>query len=336
MASSRGRRAFLRAAVGAALVAAWPRSGRPQTSGAPPFDGRPAPAPKPSVPAPVRAADLAVDRLGPDIVALRGAGGNVVAAKTREGLLMVDGGLAAHAEALWQRVTAELGTTQAFTLFNTHWHPEQTGQNARFGKAQATIVAQENTKQWLGIDVQSRSLHETFRALPKDALPNRTFYYGLQHLAVDGRELEYGYMPQAHTDGDIYVYFPDANVLATGGVVSSDGWPVVDWWTGGWIGGMLDGYETLLKRADAKTRIVPAAGPVMSRAELESQYEMFGKIFDRLKGCLEKSLDIPATIAAAPTSGFKAEWGDSSVFVDQAFRSLWGHLRGSPRMRRMP
>ena len=82
------------------------------------------------------------------------------------------------------------------------------------------------------------------------------------------------YLLNAHTDGDICVFFPDENVLVTGGAVSNDGWPVIDWWTGGWIGGMLDAYDALLGLADDDTRIVPSRGPVMSLAELQAQREM--------------------------------------------------------------
>ena len=39
-------------------------------------------------------------------------------------------------------------------------------------------------------------------------------------LTVGGRRIEYGYLIEAHTDGDIYVAFPDANVIAVGDVVS--------------------------------------------------------------------------------------------------------------------
>ena len=70
-----------------------------------------------------------------------------------------------------------------------------------------------------------------------------------------------------------FVFFPDENVLVAGGFVSNDGWPVIDWWTGGWTVGMLNGFDTLLEIANERTRIVPAAGPVMSLAELKAQHD---------------------------------------------------------------
>jgi glyoxylase-like metal-dependent hydrolase (beta-lactamase superfamily II) len=134
-------------------------------------------------------------------------------------------------------------------------------------------------------------------------------------------------MLHAHTDGDICVYFPADNVLVSGGHVSNDGWPIVDWWTGGWIGGMLDGFDTLLQIVNADTVIVPARGPVMSTAELIAQHEMYLTIFDRLHSMLRGALAPDEVLAAAPTAEFDAEFGDPQLFIRLAFESMWGHLR---------
>ena len=118
------------------------------------------------------------------------------------------------------------------TLFNTHWHPEQTGSNEVVGKAGKTIIAQENTRLWLATDVTWSWNGQRFKRLPKIAQPNKTFYTtGKLELPKERREgvpadsvIQYGYIPDAaHTDGDLYVYFPKQNVLAVGDVVSGRG-----------------------------------------------------------------------------------------------------------------
>ena len=48
---------------------------------------------------------------------------------------------------------------------------------------------------------------------PAAALPTQTFFYGPQKHSFGGQDIEYAIMPQAHTDGDIYVFFPRENVL---------------------------------------------------------------------------------------------------------------------------
>jgi glyoxylase-like metal-dependent hydrolase (beta-lactamase superfamily II) len=80
--------------------------------------------------------------LGDNLYLLSGAGGNVIARTGAEGVVMVDGGLAQNAEALAQAVAAFPNSGSVRTLFNTHWHPEQTGSNEKLGMAGATIIAQ--------------------------------------------------------------------------------------------------------------------------------------------------------------------------------------------------
>ncbi len=133
-------------------------------------------------------------------------------------------------------------------------------------------------------------------------------------------------MLQAHTDGDLYVYFRDSNVLAAGGIVSNEGWPIIDYETGGWIIGLVDGLKTLSGVVDDKTRIVPANGPVMTRTELLAQHDMYATIADRLGKLLRKGMGPEEVLAAAPTKEFDAQWGDSTRFVTLAFKSLWGHF----------
>jgi glyoxylase-like metal-dependent hydrolase (beta-lactamase superfamily II) len=66
--------------------------------------------------------------------------------------------------------------------------------------------------------------------------------------------IEYGHLLEPHTDGDIYVFFRDANVLAVGDAISPVKDPILDWFGGGWLGGRVDSQEKLLKLSDEKTR----------------------------------------------------------------------------------
>ena len=150
------------------------------------------------------------------------------------------------------------------TLFNTHWHPEQTGSNEALGMAGATIIAQENTRLWLQQNITWPWNGQKFKKLPKIAQPNKTFY---DKGTLDSG-IRYGYISDAaHTDGDLYVYFPQQNVLAVGDAAYGQGWPVMDWWTGGWIGGIVGGLQRIQTVANKDTKIVPAEGPVLSFAD---------------------------------------------------------------------
>jgi cyclase len=209
------------------------------------------------------------------------------------------------------------------TLFNTHWHPEQTGSNEVIGKAGKTIIAQENTKLWLTTDVTWSWNGKRFARLPKLAQPNKTFYT----TGTLESGIQYGYIPDAaHTDGDLYVYFPKQNVLAVGDVVSGEGWPVVDWQTGGWIGGIVGGLQRLQTIANADTKIVPGRGPVLSLADIKKQAEMYSEIYNRLSQMLNKGRGPTEAVEAKPTKEFDAVMGNGDEFVRRSFESLWAYL----------
>ena len=263
-------------------------------------------------------------RLADDVFVIRIPGeANVVAQTSSAGVLLVDGGSARAAEALTKAVAGLPGGGQVHTLFNTHWHPEQVGLNEQVGKAGKTIIAQENTRLWLNADVTWPWNGQRFTRLPKVAQPNKTFYTtGKLDSGV-----QYGYVPDAaHTDGDLYVYFPQQNVLAVGDVVCGEGWPVVDWTTGGWIGGMVGGLQRVSTLANEGTRIVPGRGPVLSLGDVKTQLEMYGTIYERLTQLLNKGRGPSEAVEARPTKEFDARMGNPDEFVRRSFESLWAYL----------
>jgi len=268
--------------------------------------------------------DAGLERLSDDLFIVKIPGEtNVVAHAGADGVLLVDGAAAKAADALAQAVSGLPGGGRIHTIFNTHWHPEQTGSNERLGQAGATIVAHENTRLWLTTDVTWPWNGQRFTRLPKIAQPNKTFYTTGE---LQGG-VRYGYIPDAaHTDGDLYVHFPQQNVLAVGDAVSGEGWPVVDYVTGGWIGGMVGGLQRLQTLCDENTRIVPGRGPVLGLKDLKAQYEMYATIHERLATLLNKGRGPSEAVEAKPAKEFDAKMGNSDEFVRRAFESLWAYL----------
>jgi len=267
----------------------------------------------------------AIERVSDDLFVVRIPGeANVVAQIDRDGVVLVDGASAAASDALMKAVAALPGGQRpVHTLFNTHWHPEQTGSNEQLGKAGNAIVAQENTRLWLATDVTWPWNGRSFKRLPKIAQPNKTFYAAAELPSG----VRYGYIPDAaHTDGDLYVHFPKQNVLAVGDAVCGEGWPVVDYATGGWIGGIVGALQRLPTLINADTRVVPARGKVLGLNDLKKQYEMYAVINDRLTQLLNKGRGPSEAVAAAPTKEFDAQMGNPDEFVRRAFESLWGYL----------
>jgi glyoxylase-like metal-dependent hydrolase (beta-lactamase superfamily II) len=262
--------------------------------------------------------------LGDALYVLTAGGVNAVARTDTGGVVLVDGGSTGTSAGLLSGAAGLPGGGTVHTLFNTHWHPEQTGSNLVLGEAGATIIAQENTRLWLTTDiVYPWDESQRFDPLPEAAQPNRSFY--------DAGELEngvqYGYLRHAgHTDGDLYVYFPEENVLAVGDTVSSAGWPFIDWWTGGWIGGMVGTLELILSLMNDETRLVPARGPVLVKSEIEAQFRMYNTVYDRLATMLNNGYGPDEAVAAAPTAEYDAMMGPPEAFVRRSFESLWAYL----------
>lgn len=268
---------------------------------------------------------IVVQNLNANIALFSGNGGNVLVRKAGNGeLLSVDGGREENAAALLDSMRATLGSDRITTLVNTHWHHENIGLNAALAERGIRIFAHENTRQWLSTRIERPWEDVVFEPLPDAAQPNATFHhYGeLQH---DDVELAYGYMRQAHTDGDMYVFFPQDNVLHTGGIVASDGWPLMDWWTGGWIGGLVDGLETLLSVANDTTVIVPATGPVMTKADLVVLRDMYAELFDAVRNSFMAANSVPETLALKLGAAYEARFGPSDMFIELSQWSLIPH-----------
>ena len=266
-----------------------------------------------------------VKPLTPTVSLFSGGGCNVLAKKAGNGELMViDGALEQNAPSLLDAIGTQMKSDNITTLVNTHWHREQTGLNRSLGERGVRIFSHENTRLWLGGEIERPWEDFAFKPLPKNARPTETFYHYGELTHGDG-VMQYGYLRQAHTDGDMYAYFPEDNVLHAGGVVSNDGWPLIDWWTGGWIGGLPDALEVLLGMANDDTVIVPANGPVMSKAELSEMHTMYSTIFDRIRKLFQAAKSPQETLDAKPTAEFDAKWGNSDMFVLLAHQSVLAH-----------
>ncbi|HEU4624460.1 MAG TPA: MBL fold metallo-hydrolase [Steroidobacteraceae bacterium] len=266
-------------------------------------------------------AELTTTDLAERLFVISGGGGNVTVFDSSEGVLLVDGGSPERSADVLKLVKRRTGSSKVHTLFNTHWHWDQTGSNATLGKAGTRIIAHENTRLWLTTDVDSKWEHRTYPPLPATAQPSKTFYTS-ETLAFGGETIEYGYLPQAHTDGDIYVFFKNANVLVAGDVVTVGAYPVSDYCTNGWIGGMANGTKTLLDLCDPSTRVVPGKGPVQTRADVEAENAMLSDLKVKLSHLLAQGMSAQDMIAAAPTRDYDAKWGDPQLFIANAWPGL--------------
>jgi cyclase len=264
---------------------------------------------------------LVIKPLSPNLTLISGAGGNVVVLRSSEGVLMVDGGAREHSAALLKAVRDIAGTDRVHTLFNTHWHADQTGSNATLGAAGTRIIAHENTRLWLTTDVECKWENRVYQPLPKIAQPNQTFYT-TGSLEFGGEKIDYGHLGQAHTDGDIYVFFRKANVLVAGDVVSVGSFPIIDYSSNGWIGGVVTALNSLVELADANTQIIPGLGSPQNRDYIKAEHAMLNNIKTRLSRMMAQGMSAKEMIAANPAQEYLAQWGDPTLLISNSYPGM--------------
>jgi cyclase len=262
-----------------------------------------------------------------DRLSLITAGGtNVLAYASPEGLVLVDSGDPAQTASVMAAVrqVTPSASPQVVTLFNTHWHLEHTGGNEAIRQAGATIVAHENTRLWMATPVWSPAEDRYRQPRPAAARPDKTFY-DTGSMTTANERIEYGYLIAAHTSGDIYVRFRDANVLAVGDVASPARDPELDWFTGAWIGGRVDAMARLLTMCDDRTRIVPGYGPVMTKAHLQAEHDVMKTIYDRVFDLVRKGDESSDMLKAGVLNNLPRTWKDPQRFLYDVQKGLWAH-----------
>jgi len=271
-----------------------------------------------------RRAPLPIEKLTDRVSVVSGAPGNVVALSSSDGMVLVDSGSAALAGG----VRASLAGLKVATLINTHYHAEQTGGNALFGAAGATIHAHEITREWLATDYYVPAEDHWVKALPKIAQPTVTFR-GTSDLQAGVEHIECGYLLEAHTRGDIYVFLRDSNVIAVGCVSSPLRDPALDWYAGGWIGGRADALDALVKLVNDQTKIVPAYGPVITRAQLSAERDMFAYLYKRTTDLTDHGRDaqdmLEEGLMNEVAQKFNRTFKDPAKFLYDVSKGNWAH-----------
>jgi glyoxylase-like metal-dependent hydrolase (beta-lactamase superfamily II) len=283
---------------------------------------------------------ISVTKIDQDFSLISGAGNNIVLLTTSDGTLLIDSGLADRSSDLLKIVAEQTGGKPVQVLFNSHWHLESTGGNDALVKANnaVKIVAHENTRLWMTTEFHVQWQDRTYKPRARQAQPTETFYT-TGKMTFGKHEIQYGYLGQAHTDGDIYLLFPQSNILFAGDIFTVGKYPILDWSTGGWIGARglppkppavfvgRRADELLLSLTDAQTKVIPASGPVQSQADLKELAEMMETLRGRFYDFIGKGMTPADMYRAAPTKEFDAKWGDPKQFIANVYPGLWNHVR---------
>jgi glyoxylase-like metal-dependent hydrolase (beta-lactamase superfamily II) len=245
--------------------------------------------------------------LGNKTYMLEGQGGDITVAVGTDGIIMVDTQFAPLHDKIKDAI-AKISPLPIKYVINTHYHGDHVGGNAAFHKDGAIIVAHDNVRLRLAAGTTNAVTGNKTPPVEPAALPTETYMVGDKKLEVGGRVVVLKHVYTAHTDGDTWVMFPDANVLATGDVYGSRTYPNLDWGSGGTIDGMILALETFLKAADDTTKIVPGHGPVATRTNLQEFHDMMVTARDRVKKLYDAGKTEQEVLAADPLADLNVKW----------------------------
>jgi len=264
--------------------------------------------------------------LGHRTYMLEGMGGNVIVAVGDDGIIMVDSQFANMHDKLKAAIDA-VSKQPVKYLVNTHMHGDHTGGDAGFAKLGAVVTAHENVRKRLAAGTVNGLTGQTTAAVTGDALPTKT-YKNWFNLRVKGRTAKVTYFPHAHTDGDSYVYFADANVLATGDIVTiGNRYPNIDFANGGHIDGTIKAVDTYIKLVNDKTKIVPGHGSLMNKAQLIEYRAMLALSRDRVKKLIADGKSEADAVAAKPFADLKAKLGANEAASGNWVRVIYNSYK---------
>jgi cyclase len=180
-----------------------------------------------------------------------------------DGVLVIDAAYEQTTDQLMEAIR-QLSPEPVRYLINTHLHGDHTGGNPVVGK-DAVIIAHHSVKDWLASD--RRRGDSAPGPFPAYAQPDITFEGDMNMYFNDAR-LWLKHKPEAHTRGDIIVYFEDANVLVLGDLLFAGRFPFVDASQGGNPHGLVKHLNWVKDNYPENTVLVGGHGPVFSMSEL--------------------------------------------------------------------
>ncbi len=229
---------------------------------------------------------------------LEGSGGNIGLLAGDDGVIMIDDQYAPLTEKIVAAIRTVSDEPIRFVI-NTHLHPDHTGGNENFGKMGAVIVGHDNVRTQMEISEYD------------EAPPFVTFSEDMT-FNMNGERVYVFKIPNAHTNGDSYIKFENANVIHTGDVFRTTGYPYIDMNNGGSFLGTIRAHDLLIDLADVNTKILPGHGNVTDVNEVRETRDMLLTIRDRVQGAINDGMTLEQTVAAGLTADFDPRYDKSS------------------------
>jgi len=273
--------------------------------------------------------EMKVTPLGNNVYMLEGQGGNITAAVGDDGVIQVDGEFAPLHDKIKAAVDKVSGGKPIKYLVNTHFHGDHTGGNAPFAKDGTTIVAHQNLAMRLEHGSTNGMSGAKTAPVEKMAVPTKTYTTEGLQLMVAGQTATVNHPPSAHTDTDSYVYFPRANVIATGDVVSTgERYVTIDYANGGSINGIISTVEIYLKLGNDQTKYVPGHGALATKADIQRYHDMLVRVRDSVQGEIKAGKTEEQALADKPLAPIGAQLHTNQMADDNMVKMVYRSLKG--------
>jgi len=249
------------------------------------------------------------------IYMITGKGGNIGLFIGEDGTFLIDDQFAPLTEKIVAVIKSVGGDHPKF-LINTHYHGDHTGGNEKLGKEGTLIFSHHNVRERL----ENGSFIGAFKmkrpAVSREGLPVVTFSKDIS-FHLNGDSVQAKHVPHAHTDGDSFIYFQNANVIHAGDFFFNGFYPFIDVNHGGSLKGMIKAVDKVLALADDKTKIIPGHGPLADKKALAGYRKMLATAYGRLSKLKAEGKTAQEAAAAGPLNDLDANWGGGMFKSDR-------------------
>ena len=256
-----------------------------------------------------------------------GRGGNVGLSVGEDGVFLIDTQFAPIAPFLDRAQRAVSGDRAVDIVLNTHLHGDHVQGNAWFAEAGAVIMAHESVRPALQNPVTAQLTGSTPEPLDGAFLPVVNLQ-GDEALTLNDETVQLHHEPVAHTAGDIWVHFVEADVIHAGDLLFSGWFPYIDLDNGGSVQGFIDGMQAIHDAAGPDTQIIPGHGPLSTRDDLAASIAMLTQARQRIAALVDDGMDYDAILATEPLADFHDDWNWAFITTERMIWTLYRDVTG--------
>jgi cyclase len=259
---------------------------------------------------------------------LVGGGGNITVQAGKDGILLVDTGLAPLAP----KIIAALRTISdgpVRYIVNTHVHADHTGGNEALAKLGRDNPPPTFPRLIAQLAVQERMAAAQSGNEAPMLWPNDTYSTPYKDLSFNNEAIVIYHIPAAHTDGDSIVFFRRSDVISAGDIFTPDRYPFIDLERGGSVQGIINGLNKILEIAvplkyqEGGTYVVPGHGRLCDEADVVEFRDMVTIVRDRIQNLIKKGVSLDQAKAAKPSFDYDTQYsGSPDGFVEAVYKSL--------------